>query len=384
MAIVQPSSTLEAIQTKVRRLTRSPSTSQLSDEELQNYINTSVVYDFPEHLRMFNLKTTFSFYTNPGQDVYPTDIVSFGGAVNATTNPLYNFQNIYLTMHPPVYIAGYEAYFTQHREQFYGIYPMINNISSIGPTGNGAATQFSGVINTAIPGVAVNPNVRQFVSLLQNEVLFSSVDLNGNGLAMIDVPLLDSITGMPTIYGNLYRPDDLPPAPVLIAAPYVVGTTVGLNQFNYINYVTGQFVVTFDTAPAAGVLINSQTVPLNQAMPQSLLFYDNKFVVRPMPDQPYKIEFEAYVRPTALLQLGQSPQLEEWWQYIAYLASKKVFEDRMDLDSVALILPELNKQERMCLRRTLVQLSNQRTRTIYSDQMGKGNNGAGWWGGGAF
>lgn len=376
-----PTSTLDTIKTKVRRLTRSPSESQLTTTDLEQYINTSVVYDFPEHLRMFNLRTTHSFYTHPGQDVYPTDIASFGGAVNATTNPLYNFQNIYLTIHDPFYIAGYLSSYTQDRQQFYGAYPQINSISSIGTTGNGATLQFSGFINTSISGIAPNNNTTQLISLLQNEVLFSSVDLNGNGLAMIDFPLLDSISGMPTIYGNLYRPNNLPAAPILIAAPYAVGVTVGLDASNYINYATGEFVVTFATAPADGAQINSQTVPQNQSLPQSVLYYDNKFVVRPVPDQPYKVDFEAYVRPTALLNSNQSPQLEEWWQYIAYLAAKKIFEDRLDLDSVQLILPELKTQERLCLRRTLVQYANERTPTIYSGQSGHGGQ---WWGNGNF
>ena len=101
--------TLTQIQTKVRRLTRSPSTAQLTDADLNNYINTFVVYDFPENLRTFNLSTEFSFYTNPGQDVYNTDIASFGGPGGAINNPLYNFQNKYLTVHDPIYIAGFRS-----------------------------------------------------------------------------------------------------------------------------------------------------------------------------------------------------------------------------------------------------------------------------------
>ena len=80
MAIAPPTNTLEAIQIKVRRLTRSPSTAQLSDDDLNNYINTFVVYDFPEQLRMFNLRTTFTFVCNAYQDTYYTDIASFAGA----------------------------------------------------------------------------------------------------------------------------------------------------------------------------------------------------------------------------------------------------------------------------------------------------------------
>ena len=75
-----------------------------------------------------------------------------------------------------------------------------------------------------------------------------------------------------------------------------------------------------------------------------------------------------YRRPTELLLVGQSPELEQWWQYIAYGASKKVFEDRMDMQSVQMIMPEFNKQERLVLRRTIVQQTNERVATIYTEQ----------------
>ena len=62
-------STLTAIQQKVRRLTRSPSEAQLTTAQLNQYINTFVLYDFPEQIRLLNLRTTFSFYTEPYIDV---------------------------------------------------------------------------------------------------------------------------------------------------------------------------------------------------------------------------------------------------------------------------------------------------------------------------
>lgn len=77
-------STLAAIQTKVRRLTRTPSTAQLSVADLNEYINTFILYDFPEHLRLFDLRTTFTFTTQPFQDTYPTDVASFGGCVRCS------------------------------------------------------------------------------------------------------------------------------------------------------------------------------------------------------------------------------------------------------------------------------------------------------------
>lgn len=373
MPIAPPNSTLAAIEQKVRRLTRSPSEAQLTDADLDNYINTFVVYDFPEQLRTFNLRTVFRFWCNAFQDRYITD------STLPTTNPLYNFQNRYLSVIEPLYIAGFQSVYSQSRTQFYGIYPNVNSIIFTGKYGNGINTSFTGVINLQnTSNIVFNPNLQNTnytTMLLQNEVLFDSVDVNNNGLAMIDVPIINTATGNPTTVGNLYVPGSLPTAP-----PTVV------NPANTINYLTGAFTVTFPTAPKNNQVINAQVVPQITAMPQAMLFYENIFYLRPVPDQPYQINFEAYVRPTALLSEGQSPQLEEWWQYIAYGAAKKIFEDRMDTDSVSQIMPEFKTQERLCNRRTIVQYTSDRVATIYTDQVsfGPGSNNGWGWGGGSF
>jgi hypothetical protein len=335
-------STLAQIQTKVRRLTRSLSEAQLTTDQLNDYINTFVLYDFPEHLRLFNLQTTFTFFTEPYIDTYESN--------DTASSVFYNFKNKYLNIMPPIYIAGKQSLFLESREQFFAMYPMFNSIASIGQTGNAVATSFTGVINTQ---QAIIPSgLTQIVLLLRNNVLFSSVGANGANLAMIDYPI------SPTI-GNLYIPGGAP------TSTSVQDTT------NYINYTTGAFVVTFTAgAPANGVAINSQTVSVQPTLPQSMLFYDGKFTMRPVPDQAYRIQMEVAKRPTELLAGTQSPELAEWWQYIAYGTSKKVFEDRMDLDSVQLIMPEFKKQEALINRRTIVQQTSQRTTTIYSNESG--------------
>ena len=377
--------TLAAIQKKVRRLTRTPSESQLTTAELNEYINTFILYDFPEHLRLFNLRTTFAWWTNPYQDRYPLGGIqdfggafpgATGGATNAAANPLFNFNNKYITVHPPVYIAGFQALFTQSEQQFYGIYPKINSIVSIGTAGNGVTTQFAGTINTN--GAIIPPGLVQQTCLVQGQVLFDSVDVNSNGLAMVDQPILDATTGNPTVWGALYPQNAVPATPLLLNAPYFSDPNFPLT--NYVNYQTGSFVVTFPTAPRSGQAINSQTVFQAVARPQALLVYDNAFWVRPVPDQPYRVEFEVYIRPTEFIDTVQQPLLQEWWQYIAYGAAKKVFEDRMDLESVQQIVPEFKKQESLILRKTIVQNTNERTPSIYTEQtnFGPGANGWGW------
>lgn len=365
--------TLSAIETKVRRLTRSPSTAQLSQAELDNYINTFVVYDFPEILRTFNLHTDFSFYTNPGQDTYNTDIASFAGATN---NPLYNFQNKYLTVNPPVYIAGFGSAYMQSPERFFAVYPKVNSIQLI-TTGNGTTGPFTGTINAQQS--IIPPTSNQFIYLLQNNVTFSAIGEPAanqrEGMVKVDVPLVDPATGFKLNIGNLYDPNTAAYNTALTTPPTVVDPN------NTINYLTGVFTVNFPLNTVAGTPINSQTVPVNTALPQSLMYFSNTFTVRPVPNEAYRVNFEVYQRPTALLSAGQSPELEEYWQYIAYGAAIKIFQDRMDLDSVQLIMPEFIRQKTLCLRRTLVQNGTQRATTIYAEpNSNNGNNGA--WGNG--
>ena len=324
-------STLSAIQTKVRRLTRSLSPAQLTDAQLNEYINTFVQFDFPEHLRLFNLRQTFQFFTEPYKDVY--DPIDYG-----INTPLYEFNQKYITVHPPFYVAGYQATFLESREKLYGMYPKISAISQIG-SGDGVTQTFIGTL----------PNLNPGCCLIKNNVTFNSIDVNGDALVMVDFPVNE-------LTGSLYVPGTPPPMAVI--------------PNNFINYVQGGYQVTFATPPAVGAVVNSQTVAVQTSRPTNVCFFDGAFIVRPVPDQAYPINMEVYARPTELLQANaatQSPELHEWWQYIAFSSAVKIFQDRMDMESVQMIMPELKKQECLINRRTIVQQTSQRVATIYTE-----------------
>ena len=74
------------------------------------------------------------------------------------------------------------------------------------------------------------------------------------------------------------------------------------------------------------------------------------------------------------------PQLSQWWQYIAYGAAKKIFEDRMDTDSLQMIMPEYKNQERLVERRTIVNAASERTATIFTEQVDISSGLSGWGG----
>lgn len=342
-------STLNAIRTKVRRLTRTLSTNQLSNTDLDEYINTFVLYDFPEHLRLFSLRKTFTFTTNVGQDTYP---ISAAEVINVN-NPLYDFNNRYITVHEPIYIAGYKAFYTQSRDQFFNVYPKNDTISgNTGVEGDGVTTNFTGQFPFVLPAT---PGTNGTV-ITQKSFFITSLSAIGESMTLRDIPVVDPTTGFRSIFGNLYVVGSEPTVP-----PTLVDGT------NFMDYTTGAFNVTFPLAPAAEQPIIAECRPGVTSRPEALLYFDGAFTVRPIPDQGYPIEFEVYVRPTQLMADSDEPQLQQWWQYIAYGAAKKYFEDQQDLESVQLILPEFKQQERLVLRRTIVQQTEERVATIYTE-----------------
>ena len=328
-----PTSNLNTIRTKVRRLTRSPSAAQISDADLDQYINTFLLFDLPDQLRLFSLRKTLTFYTQPYQDVYGDDDTL------PATDPLYDFRNRVLAIHPPIYLAGVQGFYTQNREVFYGFWPQTNTIFDTGLRGTGGAGPFTGTI-TPHP-------------CLQHNVVITCLDVNGASLVMVDDPQTN-------VTGNLMVPNNpvIPP----------LGT---------INYVTGVFTVTFNGLTQIGATIWAEVIGYNPGKPLAMLYYDNKMTIRPVPDKSYAIQIEVDVQPTELLTGIDEPFLQRAWQYIAFSTAKKIFEDRLDYESINLIMPSLFEQENLLLRSTLTQQANERTVTPYTQ--GK-MYGIGWFG----
>lgn len=295
-------STLTAIRTKVRRLTRSPSTTQLTNSEIDEYVNTFIQYDLPGHLKLFTQTDNFVFYTEPDVDTYGTSVI----------NP-----NIYVNVECPVYIDGRQATFLQSQEQFYGLYPKTIQARQTSNTGDGATVNFTGTLSD--------------IPILKNNVSFTSIDSSNDGMTLYD-------DGAGTLSGD------------------GSGT---------INYLTGAYSLTFSSAPDTGEYIYSHTYSYEAARPDTIMYFANEIVVRPVPDKSYRVEMQVYVRPSELLNASSSPDLEQWWQYIAIAAAQKIFYDRSDIESAAMLQPQLQEQKLLANRRTIVQHAKRRTPTIY-------------------
>lgn len=133
--------TLNDIRLKIRRITGRPSDAQITNDQIDDYINTFYLYDFPEHLRLEPLRVNYQFVTSANKSVYDFPIEYF------------------LTNMPPVYIAGYRSYMTQSRDNYFRINSHLNYLQQDAATGDGTTGPYSFTLTNlpALQGFKRNP-----------------------------------------------------------------------------------------------------------------------------------------------------------------------------------------------------------------------------------
>lgn len=338
---------LTTIRTKIRRITGRPSTSQISDAEIDQYINTFYLWDMSEHIKLESLRYNYQFTTQANVPVYdlPTDT--------------------YLTAMPPVFIAGYQTYMTQSRQNFFRNNSEIQFLQQQIYTGNGTGAAYTGQFLTNVPiiqGFKPNPPGAFSSSLtidIPAKFLNWNIVVSAEGVPDPISGIFPSLTLVDDGQGNLFAPTDT--------------STLPANSRGSINYITGALTINafpsgFTSIIPTGNPINVQYTPYVASRPQSVMFFQDQIYVYPIPDQAYTVSFEAYKYPTALINSTDNPQLLEWWQLLSLGASLKIFEDNADFENYQKFRPIFDEYMRLCLRRTIVQQTSERTSTIYDEQ----------------
>jgi len=300
--------TLEQIRTKVRKLTGMLSTSQLSDDDLDNYINDFYQYDLPAHLKLWNIKTMLSPISSllddaliPGQAFYLVDF------------------NKYTNLEPPFYVGGEEIQYFQDVEQFFNIFPTHTRVTQLS-TGTGIAGPYAGTVSNT--------------PILQQGIFISTIDNAGNSLHC-------TANNAGVLSGDV-----------------AAGGTI--------NYLTGAVAgLTWTGVIAAGEPIWAQSVTYSSGRPTAVLYYNLALLFYPVPDIAYEVACVVYEVQDEL-GAGDQPRIRDWWNLIAYGAALKIFADNLDMDSYGKIDILFNKQKSLVERRTLCQIKNQRVATIYT------------------
>lgn len=299
--------TLQDIMTKVRNITGTPSTDQMDDDTLVDYINKYYVFTLPFELKEQVTLETLSFKTAPNQDTYA-------------------FQNVglnFLTDQPMAYADGYPLIFYQDPDIFYQDWPIQYAVDAIG-TGDGTTSAFSGGLQSP-PLIAGSMFITDGVTIFED---------NGDGTFDEKYPLTTQPT--PTITSS-------------------TGT---------IDYLTGDYSVTFTNIPASSATIYSKYLPYQGNRPQGVLFFANNFILRPVPDQVYTIQMQGYVQPVQFTTVSQNPEVDplqtqvvqpELGHLIALGAACDIFEDRGDSEKYDEAYAKLKRYENVALARTVQQ-----------------------------
>lgn len=273
---------LSDIKTKVRNLTGTPSTDQLSDADLVTYINNYYVFSMPMELKEQVQLNFLDFKAFPGVD-------------------LYSFPGGFFTDQPLAYADGFPMTFYQDADRFYQDFPQQYAVNDLG-VGDGGTTNFVGGLQH-YPIINGSCFITDGVQVLQD---------NGSG----------AFTG---------------------------------DGFGTIDYLTGAYNVTFTTAPLITQTIYSKYQGYSGNRPQAVLFFNNQFTLRPIPNQVYQIRMKGYVKPLSLSNDSDVPMQEEWGQVIAYGAALDIFSDRGDVEAYNEYFSIFKRFENVALSRTVEQ-----------------------------
>lgn len=381
MAAVLPAdSTYAFIETKVRRLTASASQASLSSANIQQAVNLFYNNDFPYAIKIDQQRSVYKFLTIPNVDRYPVDV-----------NNLQGFR-------APVYFEGIQGNFFKNRDQLYNLYPRYpTQFQPVG--GDGVTKNF----NFTLFGNNVNPFPQPNFGILSTQLIIGGIDVNGDPIRIIDDggAVVDAFgIGSNTTKGqllflnqnavgnNVYldatnaQQNAIPPlSPLPTPSPPFPLTK---QYCGTVNYVTTQITVNFPVAPAAGTMINVWAATYQVGRPYNLLVWNSEITIRPVPDNVYLVEMEAFQTPSQFLMTTNNPTLNQWAQYIAYGTAMEILRDRQDIEGVKNLMEGFSRQEALVLERQAVEEIFQPNITLFnSTQIGCGA-GVGWGNGQGF
>lgn len=404
---------LNDIITYIRRIIKSPSNEDITDNLLIDYINRFWLMDVDARIQLFDLKTTYQFQTKAGFDRYNMPLyqvqVDPGGA---QIGPFPCYQGFTT----PCYINGVTVPFYTEKSTFYNTYPNFVQQMTVVGTGDGTngpyqltfpitpnnATPynpplqylirghvditgimananslalavsdpiFSNTINTNIPTTSIYP-----------AVYLTALDATGNTIVVSDSGqfLEAGGTNYPA-YGLLMQPGAAPTGNLPLGNGIL--SSVYSTTYNTINYFTGVANVRFPRAIPANADISAQCYFFNSGLPRGILFENNTITLRSVPDKSYLVELSAYLSPAAFLNTANAIPFGYMAEYIARGAARKILSDTGDIEQLQFYEPFFREQEMLVWKRSQRQFTATRTPTIYSQGINQGQSAGNNFGG---
>jgi hypothetical protein len=327
--------TLADIRRKIRFLTGRLSSNSISEDEIDDYINTFYLYDFPEELRVGSNASTFKFITEKNVSTYnlvvdDVFLPKFNDVIISRGGELHSPLDVYYTLETPVTISGSEVIFSQDLGEYLAFSGSQKTVRTF--FGNGTSGEYE---------IQLTPS-----PVAQGSISIGAEDSSGSTFKVVDVPTSRTSGSFET-------------------------SNTKTSVYGSVNYLTGDIIISFPNSVPTGGEIVISFLPYQPSIPSFILFHANQLKLSPIPDKPYEVEIKALTTPTKLTE-NSFPILRFWWQYLAYGAAKKILEDNGNLEGVQRIMPAFKEQENKVLYRNVAQYSQGRAETIYSGMVGSG------------
>ncbi len=337
---------LQDIIEKIREVSASGNSNQVTTEKIIKYINSYYLYDLPNEFRNLKLKDVYTFNTIQNVDTYPFDF------------------DHWETVEAPAYCGKMPMVLFQDKASFYGYNWMSQQLQNF-TIGDGTTGPYTFTVENYPITASINNNPIADTELSNTQIFpagYPPTFIEPN-ISRIQNILISANTAT----SSLHVTDD--------GAGNLIGDCIAGGTINYLTGVVAGLV--FTQAVPAGNNVTIQYLQSVQGQPYVMLFFQNQFVVRPVPDQAYTIELTAYRRPSQAL-LGttslQSPNLAgrpeqlDWWELIVYGVAKKLYQDRLDDMGVQQMQKYYDEKLSECNTRTYAQLSKRQSITIFRDE----------------
>ncbi len=297
--------TLADIRFKVRQVTGRLSPEEMTNTELDERINKFYQFTFPTEVKLERQHTYFDFLTTVNQATYDFESV---------TAPL-----IFTNVEPPATLDNLSLIYYQDPGRFFTENPHQYNRLNMG-TGDGATVSF----NTTVVGFPIAPDS---TVITDNIEVFEDTN---------------------TTYSTTTQ-----------------AITGSLGGGASVNYSTGVFAVTFNTAPANGQLIFLSYIAFQPGRPTAVLFYNHQFQFFVVPDTAYRFRMKGYLVESALVNATDTPVLSQWGPAIAYGTSRVIHADFGEMEAYGEVTTLYNEQIDYVMTRTDQNLLNTRAAPFF-------------------
>jgi hypothetical protein len=134
-----------------------------------------------------------------------------------------------------------------------------------------------------------------------------------------------------------------------------------------VDYQSAEVSATFANIVDTDQNVTFRYVAQEWTRPRDALFVNNIMTLRPVPDDNYRVEFYVYQTPVAFISDNQNPEVDFWWEYLAFGAAKKILQDRNDYETLQGVEASLRELESEIVNQTAAELNQSRTATIYNN-----------------